>query len=556
MAKISILKICKNIKLDKGYQNCLTYSETQMVELCSSSSHLINEATNVSFIEPNENSINVPFTYQECLQANYMCFQNPYYSNKWFFAFVDSVEYINDKNTKINYTIDVMSTWWSYWDPVNCFVLREHVNDDTPYINLVDEGLSCGEYKINILRTLQAFNKNNFKCVLGVTQIVYGSTSSYQKYDIPFYSKQGDVFSGVGYIYCNDLDDTNYLLQIYDSAGQSDAIKFMFMCPNEVLKTIYDSYPCSAEVNGETHNFVYNLTRNNQLFNENFTGYLKPTTIDGYNPINKKLLQFPYCYCEVDNHNGNASVFNYEDFNDSTYGFNIQAMLCPSISTKITPINYKNNGIGNNYNYSMSGIKFPICAWMSDVYTNWLTQNGVNLGFTTLNKSEAVGLAGFGSVIAGTVMAVTGVGAVTGIGLIGTGVTGMFSAMQSDYKAQLVPDEVKGNTNTGDINFAIGLTNPNVYEMSIKQEIAKSLDDFFTKYGYKINKIKIPNQIGRQYFNYVQIGDSEIIGYPKTNMGIPQNDMIEINSIYRHGVTLWHSHDRIGNYADNIILAE
>ena len=34
MAKNSIVMICKNIKLDKSYQNVLTYTEQQMYNLC------------------------------------------------------------------------------------------------------------------------------------------------------------------------------------------------------------------------------------------------------------------------------------------------------------------------------------------------------------------------------------------------------------------------------------------------------------------------------------------------------------------------------------------
>ena len=118
----------------------------------------------------------------------------------------------------------------------------------------------------------------------------------------------------------------------------------------------------------------------------------------------------------------------------------------------------------------------------------------------------------------------------------------------------MMPDQVRGNENSGDINFALGLVNPTVNEMSIKRDQAKIIDDYFTRFGYKVNSVKLPNQTGRTYFNYVKIGSSEIIGYPNSK-GCPSEAMDVINGIYRKGVTLWHSHDRIGNYSGNTIIS-
>ena len=151
------------------------------------------------------------------------------------------------------------------------------------------------------------------------------------------------------------------------------------------------------------------------------------------------------------------------------------------------------------------------------------------------------------------ILMATGIGGMMGAGLIATGATGIFSSMQSDYKASMLPDQVKGNQNTGDVNYSLNLINPTCYEMTIKEEKAKSIDEYFTRFGYKTNRLKVPNQVGRKYFNYVEIGKSEVIGYPKTTAGIPADSMEKINNIYRGGVTLWHDHSRIGNYAGNII---
>ena len=82
--------LVKNINTDKEYTNVLSYSENDMLALCRSEGHLIAEANDYSFIRQT-GTIMAGFTYAQCLQANYIAFQNPDYSNKWFFAWVDDV---------------------------------------------------------------------------------------------------------------------------------------------------------------------------------------------------------------------------------------------------------------------------------------------------------------------------------------------------------------------------------------------------------------------------------------------------------------------------------
>ena len=144
----SIVILAKNINMDKEYENIIDYSESDLVSLLRSSDHLVMEQSNYSFLKVGENRISVGIPYAVCLRANYIALQNPYYSNKWFFAFIDSVEYSSEKSTIINYTVDEISTWWSYWTRKTCYVEREHVNDDTLGLHTIAEGLETGEYKV------------------------------------------------------------------------------------------------------------------------------------------------------------------------------------------------------------------------------------------------------------------------------------------------------------------------------------------------------------------------------------------------------------------------
>ena len=100
-----------------------------------------------------------------------MAFQNPDYSNKWFFAFIDKIEFVSNKNCRIYFTIDEMSTWWDYWWYQNCFVEREHVSNDTFGLHTIDEGLNCGDYIVSSSGSMESsvFNYTKMHVCIGVS---------------------------------------------------------------------------------------------------------------------------------------------------------------------------------------------------------------------------------------------------------------------------------------------------------------------------------------------------------------------------------------------------
>lgn len=78
----------------------------------------------------------------------YLMFRNSQYSNKWFYAFVTKIEYINSNMTHVHFEIDVLQTWRFQFNMKDSFVVREHCplwnGDGTPVINTVEEGLDYG----------------------------------------------------------------------------------------------------------------------------------------------------------------------------------------------------------------------------------------------------------------------------------------------------------------------------------------------------------------------------------------------------------------------------
>ena len=80
----------------------------------------------------------------------------------------------------------------------------------------------------------------------------------------------------------------------------------------------------------------------------------------------------------------------------------------------------------------------------------------------------------------------------------------------------------------------------------MRDDEAKRIDDFFSCYGYAINKVKAPNLTGRQYWNFVQTENAVIAG------NMPASSKDAISRIFDSGITFWHNGDNVGNYAISV----
>ena len=55
--------------------------------------------------------IRYPAHIDTILEYNYVMYQNEAYDNKWFYAFITNMEYVNDNMTLITIKTDVYQTW-------------------------------------------------------------------------------------------------------------------------------------------------------------------------------------------------------------------------------------------------------------------------------------------------------------------------------------------------------------------------------------------------------------------------------------------------------------
>lgn len=530
----SIVILARDINMDREYINILDYHENDIVSLCESSSHLVAKQNNYSFLRIGENKINVGIPYKTCIKANYIAMQNPYYSNKWFFGFIDKIEYNSEKSTIISYTVDEMSTWWDYWNRKSCFVLREHVNDDTLGLHTLPESLETGDYIINEHQT------DNYNSDL--TVIMASTLDPNDK--INMISKYNGIPTGCAYYRYDSVlaglpMQSQMITDINKLAGSQDAIVGMFLAPKWLSG------------GGETINGLLNPTSEIGEFSMLIT---KINNLNGYTPKNNKCLCYPYCYFEVTNATGQANTYRQEVWEsasdvESRLKFNVEGCLTPGCSVRGYPYNY--NGALFNYDEGISLGKYPQLNWNTDHYTNWLVQNGVSIGALKLDAVQSKTLS-FGINTALDVAKISSGDpdvAVAGVEQLGNTADNLWNFMQEKYHHSLVPPTLHGSLNCGDVITASGINKFHIYKMTVKYEVAKTIDDYFTRFGYQVNSLKIPNYTGRPIYNYIKVSSGEIVGYSNNdNVNIPETSMTIINSVFRKGTTIWHNHSNIGNY--------
>lgn len=471
--------------------------------------------------------------YEACLddivQYNYVMYRNDAYSNKWFYAFIDGMEYLNDNVTAISISTDTWQTWQFDLTYKKVFVEREHVNDDTIGANTIEEGLHLGDYVINSSSTLkpdkvvkdtdnQTIN-NTYFIVFQVTELSNDLSEASN-----YYSREYNrIFSGLYYFGCASVTQARLVINSYARNGKSDAIVAIFLAPKE----FFDG---SVKVSGggKTIYIPQDSTNISTLLES--TTITRPSTLNGYTPVNKKLFVYPFSCIYVTNNAGIDTTFRFEDFTNATPAFYMGGALGQGCTVKLTPYNYK--GYTTNaevFEYGITGAKYPICAWATDYYTNWVTQNAVNQGL---------------SIASGVIGVASGLATGNVAGATSSLLSGIGGAMAEQYKAQIIPDQARGNTSGSDLlpawerYFTVDC-------LSVRAEVARSIDEYFTMFGYKVNRVKIPNITGRRNWNYVKTIGCYI------EADIPQEDLQQIKSMFDNGVTFWHNPATFADYSQN-----
>lgn len=531
--KNSEIILCSGIKLDRNYENTLSYNEEQMVNLCRNNS--IYTGNTYTILQP-QNKIRISATYESCIYANYVAFINPRYGNKWIFAWVTDVRLINPSTTEITIQVDVFSTWYSRFNLNEAFIEREHVSDDTVGLHTIPESLETGDYICDDIIKNNALSLQGGYYIVASTFIPYLDQND--ELIVASLGDGGNTYNGIynGLVYSafsnstGGLDRLKKVIAGFAKAGRNADLYAIFMAPSVIQSEIEFENVNWGIVKSSFTNFEYAW----EGFNTPMI--YKPTSLNGYVPKNNKVLTFPYCYLNMNNGNGASAIYKYELFKnpENFCDFSIAYAICPGMSIVLRPHYYESSET-YNHKADLIGGKYPTCGWLSDSYTNWLTQNALNIKMGIIGNSIQTSLGIF------EMGAFPGQGAQNIVG----GLSGIAGSMKDVYLTrEFTSPQAEGNTNCGDVNYAMQNTTFTCYQMSIKEEFARSIDQYFSRFGYKVNEVKVPNLNSRAVFNFIKVGgmDELVTGT------IPSTDLEEINNIFRKGTTIFHNYSNIGNY--------
>ena len=509
MNNVNISKVyLLDVPLESDYKNTL-YFNSASAQQTYFQNNIVFSFTDFSY-QRKDHFIRVPKQYDEVYKCNYVMYQNSAYSNKWFYAFITDIKYIDDGRTDIYIETDVIQTWLFDYNVKASFVEREHVSDDTIGIHTVPEGLEMGEYICN-----QHTTDSTMDTLMNDMCYIMGTTVGTVLEDGKFPNIGGDVYngiySGVKYYRFDNVSAIDTILELYADHGQSDAVTGIFLAPKFLA-------PLSS-------GGVERTVASSQDATNHTISKAKTYGLNGYTPSNNKLKTFPFCYMLVSNNQGGNAIYPYEFFSENNCTFVVKGALTPGCSIRLTPTNYKGAGVNDEESINLG--KFPICNFAVDMYTNWLTQNSVNIATDIASNVLSTGF----SLMTGNPMGATG------------GVLGIANTLGEVYKHSLVPPQVKGNLNSGDVITSSSKNNFHFYCMSIRSEYAQIIDKYFDMFGYKVNMVKIPNKAHRSRWWYTKTIDVNIDG------DIPNNDMQKIKNCYNKGITFWRNASEIQNYS-------
>lgn len=507
-------------------------------------------------------------------QANYLMFKNTTFENKWFYAFITDWEYLNNGNTLISYMIDDIQTWFFDCTLGDCFVEREHAMNDAIGANRIPEPV--GSDRVMMVERWSCSDMEDYTVVVQASQENRGDHFETD------YFHQG-MFNGLSIwrSSCNDSDDASVIASALDEMVGDGSYSEDATDQQQVVSVLM--FPSRFTIDGDRPYSVVEGFQDNRA------------NLNGYVPKNKKLLTAPFKKLLVSNGIGASETLDYDDFKTpegvkTSPSFKVTGTFNGTGQIMCQPLNYK--GVEENYDYKVVISEFPQCGYTLDAYRAWLAGGGdvkqkvhliqgignglmgalnlignvgkaydkiwesnyqakynqstagknlnqgalnaVNVGATNYaNKNTSVGDAIGANNIVGSAGSIAGGIANSAIG-----------AMETEFNANVQSNIPVGMT-AGNVMVGARKLNFRCYDVDINAIDAQIIDEFFDKYGYQTNRLKVPNINGRPQWNYVKTKDCEIVG------NIPASTKASIIDIFNSGVTFWKNGDSIGDYTLN-----
>lgn len=557
--------------------------------------------TNISSIDFSKCYFKVETSFKNANSYNY-CVIRDNNENKYYCCFIKSVTW--DSNLIVatfNFEIDIFHTYIKTISFKKCFVEREHVDNDTFGKHVLDEGIGVSDYFM--------FGSSNISTATDFIPVVAISDTSLLRLGTTI---QGGTVPDI--VNVNRFEKTiclvapnsdtvidpqigvngitawtNFLHCMYDN-NKGQSIVAMYYMPSSFLSSHFQvaSFDPNLPDSGtdEPREPVYvtkNVTSNPST--ESYTNQKPSVTtihnISGYGNVpinNNKTLIYPYCFCELSNNNGGKLQLKYELSTSSNH--NIVFTLLKSVCHGGKPYIFTNNyeGITNNFNHSLTALENPDLPYIHDSYGAYISsqRNALNNTIEYIKSDKDLALFNnnidtvqteskeLGGMLGGALSLNLPSYANNLVKLADTEIDYSQTVNNIKYSAHksmasvnavLRDAKTRGNTASGVAccNSLLGINAFGFkhYTCVASPEELTTIDNYFSKFGYKVNDYKIPELKSRRYFNYVKCSEVNLVG------NVPSNHLNIMKAIFSSGVTLWHNLDKMYDFdfANNTIVS-
>ena len=538
------IRFLTQIPIDSNYENSLDF----LTEL-EQRTYFLNQVPvhtmfNATRVRDGVIAVNAPS--DTLLSANYLMFQNTNFSNKWFYAFITNIEYVNNSMSHVYYQIDDIQTWMFDVTLSQCFVEREHTQTDGMFEHLIDEGMGTSEYVTNTsgdktysdyvavlyTSTGNGFTVSGTHAPVQITNGILKGLSGYvfelqdsngnwlelrEGYNDPSDPDEHDTIINTG----NGLEKLN--LYVYDltEAQQKDSIVGIVIVPKHFIGSMSDITITQKDAVGD---------------NLGFTNYTTNSVLDGnYIPVNNKLYNSPYCLIDIITSDGQTIHLQPEFLQQGNNLVNILSNMSPSPSILAIPKNYMGNEFA--WEKAITYDAFAQGAVSIDGYSAWVASGGLK----QLKNNTYRSLAG------DAVQGISSVASQNPVGTAGSVISLVYQVEEFSRKmdvAKKLPAELIGHSDSTPIMankmFSVG------YRMcSLKRDVLVSLDGYFTMFGYKVNKVKTPSRRNRPHYTYLKTKGLHVNG------GAPADAIQRIETIYDNGIRFWVNPAEVGDFTVN-----
>lgn len=479
----------------------------------------------------------------EAAGVNYCRYINADFNNSmYFYAFVDKIEYVAPQTSRLHIRTDCFTTYFDRIVKNQCFVEREHVDNDKPGRNLMPEPTPNFEMIcINAWeRVWNSATPGWFMNYFYVGAYATHAPGSDPISPVTSVDYVGNVPSP-GHLYIAQVDDGAAMFE--ELIDQQYEISYTVIIPKSAVGTIATNVSGIYVAQDKTESGSWAGDEEINIGGPYITGVSLPGGT--YDIKNQKLCTYPYQYIEMSDMWDQSIVLKPESIapygGDAKFYLHAESGAVPSFTLYCK--DYENESAFRN---SISINCFPAVPYATSYYDQYMAIHKNQMEVERI-KHEREMVKGFVGAGADVVSGITqlGMGSPTGVDSLGKGISGIMDTeiARRDYNAKyddmkqrppLVRNAPDGSTKLGvdGIGFHINHWLP-------KSAFLEQLDSFFDRYGYNVSVCKTPQWSSRPKFNYVKTVGANIAGQ------IPESDKEIINGLLDAGLTVWHS---VGDY--------